>query len=55
VKVLGAENILFGSSYPLRSEWLYKGVEYVKNLDISEREKELVMGGNAMRLFKIKA
>jgi predicted TIM-barrel fold metal-dependent hydrolase len=55
VKVLGAENILFGSSYPLRSEWLYKGVEYVKDLAISEKEKELVLGGNAARLFKIKA
>jgi len=54
VKVLGAENILFGSSYPLRSEWLFKGVEYIQSLEISDKEKSLILGGNAMRLFNIK-
>jgi predicted TIM-barrel fold metal-dependent hydrolase len=54
VKVLGADHILWGSSYPLRNEWLTNGVEFIKSLDISEKEKELVLGGNAARLFKIK-
>ncbi len=53
VKVLGAENILFGTSYALRSEWLYKGVEFIESLDISQKEKSLILGENAARLFKI--
>ena len=55
VKVLGAEHVLFGSSYPVRREWLLKGVEYVQSLDIGEREKSLILGENAVRLFNIKA
>lgn len=55
VKVLGAENIVFGTSYPLRTEWFYKGVEFVKDMEISEEEKELILCSNAMRLFKIEA
>jgi len=55
VKVLGAEHILFGSSWAVRREWMLKGVEYVQNLDIGEREKSLILGENAIRLFNIKA
>lgn len=54
VKVLGAENVIFGSSYPLRSEWLLKGVEFIENLEISDEAKALILGGNAQRLFNIK-
>jgi predicted TIM-barrel fold metal-dependent hydrolase len=54
VKVLGAEHILYGGSYPLRREWFIKGVDYVKSLDISEKEKSQILGGNAIRLFDIK-
>lgn len=54
VKVLGAERILFGSSYPLRREWLLKGVDYIRNLEIGEKEKSLILGQNAVRIFKIK-
>lgn len=53
VEVLGAENILFGSSYPLRSEWLLNGVAFIESLDISDKEKSLILGGNAERLFKL--
>lgn len=55
VKELGADHILFGSSYPVRREWLLKGPEYVQSLDIAEKEKALILGGNAMKLFNIKA
>ena len=54
VKVLGADHILYGSSYPLRHEWFIKGVDYVKSLDIGEKEKSLILGGNAVKLFNIK-
>jgi predicted TIM-barrel fold metal-dependent hydrolase len=53
VKVLGAEHILYGGSYPIRRDWFLQGVDYVKGLDISEREKSLILGENAIRLFKL--
>lgn len=53
VKVLGAEQILYGSSHPLRREWFMKGVGYVQNLQISETEKSQILGDNAARLFQI--
>jgi hypothetical protein len=54
IRELGADHIIFGSSYPVRREWLVKGADYVRSLNISEKDKDLIMGGNAQRLFKIK-
>ncbi|MBP2653188.1 MAG: amidohydrolase 2 [Firmicutes bacterium] len=54
IKVCGADHVLFASSYPVRREWLLKGVDFVKSLNISEEEKSLVLGGNAQKLFNIK-
>ena len=42
VKVLGADHILFGTSYPVRPVWLLEGADFVRGLDISENEKELI-------------
>jgi hypothetical protein len=55
VKVLGAKNILYGSSYPVLMKWYFGGIEFVKSLDISEEDKSLILGGNAMRLFNLTA
>jgi len=54
IRVLGADHVLFGCSYPVKREWLLKGVDHIKSLNIGEKEKELVLGGNAQRLFNIK-
>jgi len=54
VKVYGSDHVLFGTSYPLRLEWAYKGVDYIRNLDISENDKKLILGDNAVKLFNIK-
>jgi predicted TIM-barrel fold metal-dependent hydrolase len=54
VKVLGADHILWGSSYPLRKEWLLNGVDYLKSLDISEKAKKQILGENAIKVFNIK-
>lgn len=51
VKAVGADHIVFGSSYPVRKEWLTDGIPFVKSLDISEEEKALILGGNAERLY----
>jgi predicted TIM-barrel fold metal-dependent hydrolase len=54
VKELGAEHILMGSVYPLRKEWLLHEVDFIENLDISKKDKALILGENAIRLFNIK-
>lgn len=53
VKVFGADHILYGGSYPVRKEWFLKGVDYVRKLNISDADKDLILGGNATRLFHI--
>jgi uncharacterized protein len=54
VRVLGAKNILYGSSYPIRRDWYFQGIDFVQSLNISEEEKTAILGGNAIRLFKLK-
>jgi predicted TIM-barrel fold metal-dependent hydrolase len=54
VKVLGADHILYGSSYPIRRDWFFQGVDFVKKLDIDEESKALILSKNAIRLFNIK-
>lgn len=51
VSVLGADHILFGTSYPVRPEWLFEGAAFVKELNISDVEKDLILCGNAERLY----
>ena len=51
IKICGADHILFGSSFPVFYSWLPDGIEFMKSLDISNEDRELVMGGNAVRLF----
>jgi predicted TIM-barrel fold metal-dependent hydrolase len=53
VKVIGASNILYGSSYPIRQDWYFQGLDFVKALEISEEEKTDILGGNAMRMFNL--
>jgi predicted TIM-barrel fold metal-dependent hydrolase len=53
VKVLGADHILYGGSYPIRRDWFQEGVAYVRGLAIPEADKALILGGNAVRLFKL--
>lgn len=53
VEVLGADHIIFGSSYPVRREWLTQGPAFIKALDLTEEEKELILSENAMRLYGI--
>lgn len=53
VEMLGADHIVFGSSYPVRREWLLDGPSFVRSLGISEEEKELILGKNAQMLYGI--
>ena len=53
VRVLGADHIIFGSSYPVRPVWLLEGAAFVRGLDISEEEKEWILHRNAERLYHL--
>jgi len=53
IKVCGADHVLFGTSFPVFYNWMSEGVEFVKTLDITAEERELVMSKNAIRLFNL--
>ena len=53
MKILGADHVIFGTSYPVRAEWLTKGPEFVQNLDLTEEEKNLILGKNAEKIYKL--
>lgn len=53
VKVLGADHIIYGSSYPVKMVWMKGGPGFVRDLDISDEEKELILHGNAERIYQI--
>ncbi len=47
----GADKILFGSDYPWHMP--SQEISLIRSLDISEEEKEMILGGNAGRLLGI--
>ncbi|WP_022882240.1 amidohydrolase family protein [Gryllotalpicola ginsengisoli] len=54
LKVNGADHYLFGSSFPVFYGWMSQGVDFMtKKLDLSAEDRELVMYGNAKRLFNL--
>ncbi len=53
IKACGADHILLGSSFPVFYEWLARSVETINGLDITEEDRNLILGGNAERIFNI--
>lgn len=53
VSVLGADHILFGTSYPVRKDWLTQGAQFVEELDISQEDKNLILYENAKRIYHL--
>jgi uncharacterized protein len=54
LKVNGADHYLFGSSFPVFYGWMSQGVAFIQDeLQISDEDRELVMYGNAKRLFNL--
>ncbi len=53
VKVLGADHIIWGTSYPVRKEWLTDGPAFVRALDVTDEEKERMLHGNAEEIYRI--
>jgi predicted TIM-barrel fold metal-dependent hydrolase len=52
-QLIGAEKILFGSDYPLLSQ--KRLIQEIGSADLPEESKELILSGNARRLFGIEA
>ena len=53
VKTCGADHLLLGSSFPVFYEWMARSVGSVKALDVTQEEKDLMLGGNAAKLFNL--
>ncbi len=55
VKLIGADNVLFGSDFP-HPEGMYDPIGFVDQLDgLAEDDKAKVMGGNLNRIMKVPA
>jgi len=55
VKLIGADNVLFGSDFP-HPEGMYDPIGFVDQLEgLSEDDKAKVMGGNLNRIMKVAA
>lgn len=52
IRTIGSDRILFGSDYP----WINpaKDIERIKSLNICEKDKKLILGENAVKLFNLK-
>lgn len=53
VKILGADHLIYGSSYPVKQVWMTGGPAFVEALDIGDAEKQLILCGNAQRIYGI--
>jgi predicted TIM-barrel fold metal-dependent hydrolase len=53
VKLLGADNVVFGSDYP-HPEGMYDPITFVDEIDeLSEEDQAKVMGGNLAKLMRV--
>lgn len=53
VNVLGADHVIYGSSYPVKKVWLTDGPDFVRQLNISDQDKKLILSENAKRLYRM--
>lgn len=53
IKVHGADHMLFGTSFPVFYGWMSEGVKFIKELDITETERDLIFHDNAVKMFNL--
>ena len=49
----GADHLMFGSDYPLGSGSLEDALRFVQDAELTEAERELVLGANAVRVLNL--
>ena len=55
IKFAGTDRILAGSDYPHQIGSLSRMIDAVRSLDVSDRERAAIFGGNAARILKMTA
>lgn len=53
IRFVGAENITMGTDTPYGKDNLQKNINRINNLDVSSKEKDLILGENMKRLLNI--
>ncbi|NEG69357.1 amidohydrolase family protein [Bifidobacterium sp. BRDM6] len=53
VHELGADHVIYGSSYPVKKSWLTGGVSTVLRLDVADEAKECMLHRNAESLYRL--
>jgi predicted TIM-barrel fold metal-dependent hydrolase len=53
IRNLGPSRMLLGSDYPVQRDWMRRCVHNIRSSQISEAEKQAVLGGNAVALFEL--
>ena len=53
VRILGADHIVYGSSSPVKASWRNEGPDFVRGLDVTDEEKEMMLHGNAEKLYHL--
>lgn len=51
MEVLGGSQVVFGSDYPIRLQWMQDGMDRMNALPVSRADREKLLGHNAERLF----
>ncbi len=54
LSVVGADHVIYGSSYPVKMDWMMDGPAFVRELNISEDEKEMILAKNAEAFYQIR-
>jgi predicted TIM-barrel fold metal-dependent hydrolase len=53
IKVSGADHYFFGSSFPVFLSWMKQSVDFVRQLDITEAQREDIFFNNAKKMFNL--
>jgi len=53
IGVCGADHYMFGSSFPVFYGWMGQGVDFMNRMGIDDADRQMIMYGNAKRLFKL--
>ena len=53
IQTLGADHVLFGTDSPPLATPLQELIERIRQLPISDEDKQKILGQNAQRLFRL--